>query len=106
MALLSNTLMPSSSIAGTLAFGLIGEIFRLELVALAGVDGDRLVGKAGFLEEERDLGRVGRSVEVEFEHSEFSPTLVADDKVGARRHCRREQGSMLKFWRGAQATSL
>ena len=58
MALLSNTLTPPSSIAGTLEFGLMARYSGGELVALAGIDRDRLVGEAGFLEEQADLGRV------------------------------------------------
>ena len=53
-----------------------GEIFRRELVALAGIDRHRLVGEAGFLEEEGDLGRVRRSVEVEFEHLKLPASVV------------------------------
>ena len=45
-----------------------GEKFRLELVALAGVDRDGVVGNSGLLEEQGDLGRIGRAVEIELEH--------------------------------------
>ena len=76
MALESNTLTPSSSIAGTLAFGLTARYSGLNWSPARVSTGDRLIGDAGFLEEERDLGRVGRSVEVEFEH-ENSPAAVA-----------------------------
>ncbi len=34
------------------------EKFRLELVALAGIDGNELVGQAGFFQKQRDLVRV------------------------------------------------
>ena len=44
---------------GHLGVRIDGEVIRLELRAGAGVDRDRLVGDAGFLEEQRDLGRVG-----------------------------------------------
>ena len=44
------------------------EEFRLELVALAGVDRNQFAGKSGLFQEQRDLVRVWRTVEIEFEH--------------------------------------
>ncbi len=38
-----------------------GKEVRLVLVALAGIDGDRLVGEPGFFQKERDLRRVRRA---------------------------------------------
>ena len=40
------------------------------------------IGEAGFFQEEGDLGRVGRSVEVKFEHHENSaaPVLVLNGR--------------------------
>jgi hypothetical protein len=93
---------------GHLGVRIDGEVFRLELVALAGVDGDRLVGEAGFLQEQGDLGRVGRSVEVKFEHLEFSPIASCQDNLLRNPDTAVTPPggmSMLKFLRGTQATS-
>src|SRR5579872_2602778 len=64
------------------------EKFRLELVALAGVDRNEFAGQAGLFQEQRDLVRVWRTVEIEFEHSELSLASLPTE-IGARRHCRR-----------------
>jgi len=41
---------------------------RIELLALARVDGIGLVGQSGLFEEEGHLGGVGRAVEIELQH--------------------------------------
>ena len=48
-----------STMAGTLPFGLIGSEGGRVLFALAGVDGDHLVGKSRLLEKEGDLRGFG-----------------------------------------------
>ena len=68
MALLSNTGASLSTIAGTLAFGLIAQELRLMLLAFAGVDRNRFVWQAGLFEEESDLDRIGGAAVIEFEH--------------------------------------
>ena len=75
MALLSNTVTSPSTMAGTLPLGLTARKAGVELLALAGVDGNGLVGQAGLLEEQGDLGRVGRAVEVELEHGYASAVV-------------------------------
>src|SRR5712671_6407621 len=77
--------------------------FRLELIALAGVDRHQLVRQAGLFQEQRDLVRVWRSVEVEFQHWEVSPVFVAE-KSG-RGFAAADGDSMPKFRRKAQATN-
>ena len=64
------------------------QIFRLVLLAFAGVDRDRLVGQPGFLEHERDLHRIGRAAIVEFDHRSSS---VCEFIRTARRSCRRRR---------------
>ena len=83
MALLSNTVASPSTMAGTLPLGLMARIGRVELLALAGIDGMRLVGQAGLLEEQRDLGGIGRAVEIELEH--VAPLAL---RVGRADHSR------------------
>ena len=104
MALLSNTLMPSSSIAGTLAFGLTARYSGLNWSPSRVSTATGSIGEAGFLEEERDLGRVGRSVEVEFEHLENLPLLLLPRKSG-RGGTAAGGISMRKFLQRAQPTS-
>ncbi len=57
---------------GYFGVGVDGEIRGAELLATARVDRNRLIGKPHLLQCERDLGWVGRAVEVEFDH-ERSP---------------------------------
>jgi putative transposase len=47
------------------------QILRLMLLAFTRVDRNRLVGKSGFLEEERHLGRVGRAAVIELQHDDI-----------------------------------
>src|SRR5918996_837179 len=54
---------------------------RRVLLALAGVDRDRLVGQARLFEEERDLGRVRGRVEIEADHRR----LLQDSGMGESR---------------------
>ena len=77
MALESNTNTPSSSIAGTLPFGLTLRNSGLNWSPLRVSTGTELAGQAGFFQEQRDLVRVRRAVEVEFEHR-ASPNVGAN----------------------------
>ena len=56
---------------GKLAVRVDGAEGRPVLLALFGVDRYHLVGQPGFLQEQRDLGGVGRWVEVETDHGVF-----------------------------------
>jgi hypothetical protein len=80
------------------------EKFRLELVALAGIDRHEFVRQPGFFQKQRDLGGVWGPVEIEFEHFK-TPLFVVTENIGTRRRCRR-QHFLLKFLQRAQATSL
>ena len=54
--------------SGHLGIGIEGEIFRAELLAAARVDRHGRVREPGLFQIERDLARVGRAVEIEFQH--------------------------------------
>ena len=54
-----------------------------------------ILRQAGFLQEQRHLVRVRRTVEIEFEHLEDLPSLVAEN-IGTRLQ-RRRRCSMRKF---------
>src|SRR5579884_2090402 len=64
---------------------------RLVLIALAGVDRDRLVWQAGLFEEQRNLGRVRRTAVVEFEHGNSPVFIIARSEATkqSRNRCTR-----------------
>ena len=68
MALLSNTVTSPSTMAGTLPLGLMARNAGSNCSPLRVSTGVRLVGQAGLFEEQRDLGRIGRAVEIELQH--------------------------------------
>src|SRR5258708_18652334 len=47
--------------------------YRQVLLALAGIDRDYFVGQGRLFQEERDLCRIGRRVEIELDHGAFLP---------------------------------
>ena len=74
MALLSKTVTSPSWMAGTLPFGLTRQEGGVELLAAARVHRHGLVGQTRLLEEQRDLGRVGREVVVVADHPRRPPS--------------------------------
>ena len=58
---------------GNLAVGVDRAEGRKVLLTLAGIDRDRLIRKPGFLQEQRDLRRVGCGVKIEADHRGFLP---------------------------------
>jgi len=55
-----------------------GEKFRLELVALADVDREHLVGQPRLFQEHRDLVAVRRGPVVEIDHGAVPVVVLAD----------------------------
>jgi hypothetical protein len=68
MAELSNTVVAPSTMTGTLALGFRAGEGRQVLLALTRVHGNRLVGQAGFFQEQRHLHGVGGKRVVELQH--------------------------------------
>src|ERR1700742_1091775 len=52
------------------------KVFGLELIALARIDGDRLVRQLGLFQEERHFRGIWRAVEVEFEQGRLRLSVL------------------------------